>query len=79
MEENWILKWEGLAKSDGEKSEFGRGTPWMGEIRSFPYSTSLPPLILKFDFLPFFGLYSQADNETINVEWNDQRDHKDQD
>ena len=58
IDENWILKSEGVAKSDREKSELGRGTPGLGEILSFPYSTSLPPLILKFDVIAFFGLYS---------------------
>ena len=49
----------------GENSEFGYRTPEMNETGSFPFPILVPPLIFKLDFLPFFGLYSQA--ETTNV------------
>ena len=65
MEENWGLECEGVAKSDEKKSKFGPGTPVLSEIRTFPHPISLPPLILKLNFFPFFGLYSQT--ETTNV------------
>ena len=50
-----------------EKSEFGYGTPEMSETRSFPYPISIPPLIFKLDFLPYFGLYSQAETTSVTT------------
>ena len=39
----------------------------MSETRSFPYPISIPPLIFKLDFLPFFGLYSQAETTSVTT------------
>ena len=50
-----------------EKSEFGYRTPEMSETRSFPYPISIPPLIFKLDFLPFSGLYSQAETTSVTT------------
>ena len=48
-------------------SEFGHGTPKMCDARSFPHWISIPPLIFKLDFLPFFGLYSQAETTSVTT------------
>ena len=59
------FKMRGVAESNEGKSESRPVQAFHDRIRSFPHPISLPPLILKFNFRPFFGLYSQA--ETINV------------
>ena len=57
------LKMRGGIEIQCGMSEFGYGTREMCEARSFPYTISIPPFIFKLDFLPFFGLYSQANHQ----------------
>ena len=39
----------------------------MGETRCFPDPILIPPLIFKLDFLPYFGLYSQAETTSVTT------------
>ena len=50
------LKMKGVSKLGREKSEFRSFKAFQKRIRLFPYLISMPPLIFKLDFLPFFGL-----------------------
>ena len=39
----------------------------MSETRCFPNPISIVPLIFKVDFLPFSGLYSQAETTSVTT------------
>ena len=51
---------------NGEKSEFGYGTPEMSETRSFPYPISLP---LSFSNSIFFHFSSSNKTRTKILGW----------
>ena len=53
--------------SDKEKSEPRSVQAFNNRIHFIPHSISLPPLIFKFYFLQYFGLYSQAETTSVTT------------